>query len=53
MKKSNFFSWVFVSLLLISFNLFAQNPGGVSGANLWLKANDGATNCGEQSYRLD
>ncbi|NVK49762.1 MAG: hypothetical protein HWE09_08330, partial [Cyclobacteriaceae bacterium] len=26
--------------------LFAQNPGGVSGSNLWLKANEGATNSG-------
>ncbi|WP_339868917.1 hypothetical protein [uncultured Algoriphagus sp.] len=38
-------------MLLLAFGIFtqalyAQQPGGVSGANLWLKADDGTTNNG-------
>ena len=28
-------------LIVVLFQIHAQNPGGVAGANLWLKANDG------------
>ncbi|MGL2988032.1 beta strand repeat-containing protein, partial [Flavobacterium sp. RSSA_27] len=32
--------------LLLSMSIYAQNPGGVSGASLWLKADGGRSNSG-------
>ncbi len=47
MEKKLFYNLLLIlGLFLVSESFYAQNPGGVTGTNLWLKANAGTTNSG-------